>query len=67
MLAVCESTKHGCATVYRIDDLESLKGGLLGSVWTLRGHKLGIDHLAFSAFNRYIVSLSNQDGSMFLW
>jgi len=36
-------------------------------VWTLKGHKFGIDHLVFSPNGEYIVTVSNQDGSMFLW
>ena len=35
--------------------------------WILKGHKNGIDHLVFSNNGRYIVTVSNQDGSMFLW
>ena len=35
--------------------------------WILRGHKKGIDHLVFSKNGKYIVTVSNQDGSMFLW
>lgn len=34
---------------------------------TLKGHKHIIDHIAFSPDSRYLVSISNKDGSMFVW
>lgn len=40
---------------------------MLNSIWILRGHKFGLDHLVFSPNSKYIVTVSNQDGSMFLW
>lgn len=33
----------------------------------LRGHKHNIDLLVFSPNGRYLLSVSNHDGSMFLW
>lgn len=34
---------------------------------TFKGHKYPIDHLLFSPDGKYLVSLSNRDGSMFVW
>lgn len=33
----------------------------------LKGHKYMIDHMAFSPDSRYLVSVCNKDGSMFVW
>ena len=65
-LAICDSGKNSCATVYEIEDIENIKGRM-DVQWILRGHKKGIDHIAFSSNGQYIVTVSNQDGSMFLW
>ena len=43
-----------------------MKGGM-DVKYILRGHKKGIDHMVFSNNGKYIVTVSNQDGSMFLW
>lgn len=64
VLAVCESGKHGCAYLYSIEDLELVKKEVK---WILRGHKFGIDQLVFSPNGNYQLTVSNQDGSMFLW
>jgi WD40 repeat protein len=47
--------------------LELVKEGSKEIKWVLKGHKSGIDHLAFSPNGKYIVTVSNQDGSIFLW
>ena len=36
-------------------------------MWILRGHKFGVDHFVFSPNCKYMLTISNQDGSMFLW
>lgn len=33
----------------------------------LKGHKNPVGLLQFTPDNRYLVSISNKDGSMFLW
>ena len=65
-LAVCDMNKYGTVAVYDIDDLESVKGRVEVK-WILRGHKKCIDHVVFSGNGKYLVTVSNQDGSMFVW
>jgi WD40 repeat protein len=33
----------------------------------LRGHKYTIDHVVFSPDSKYLVSVCNKDGGMFVW
>lgn len=47
--------------------MELVKEGSKEIKWILKGHKSGIDHLVFSPNGKYIVTSSNQDGSVFLW
>jgi len=65
-LAVCDSGKLATTSVYDINDLEAIKGRP-DVKWVLRGHKKCIDHVVFSGDSRYLVTVSNQDGSMFTW
>lgn len=64
-LAVAESGKHPHITVYAIQTAgkDHTKKALL----ELKGHKHRIDGIVFSPNRKYIVSVCNQEGSMFLW
>jgi WD40 repeat protein len=67
LLAVADRAKPPTVSVYNISSLEALRGGSERAGQVLRGHKHSVDLLAFSPNGKYLLSLSNHDGSMFLW
>jgi WD40 repeat protein len=67
LLAIADRSKQSTISLYSIENLEQLKGGQVRPMFVMRGHKHNIDLLAFSPNGRYLLSISNHDGSMFLW
>lgn len=77
MLAVCSTSvgdkektfdsltkKYNSITVYKMGEIGVNQPELLV---VLKGHKHPIDHIVFSPDSRYLISVSNKDGSMFIW
>jgi WD40 repeat protein len=67
LLAVADKNKPPTISVYDISNLQGLRGIATKAIFSLRGHKHNIDLLVWSPNGRYILSISNHDGSMFLW
>lgn len=67
LLAVADKAKPPSVSVYDISSLEGLRGTAGKAGLVLRGHKHNIDLLVWSPNGRYLLSVSNHDGSMFLW
>lgn len=58
------SRKNNIITIYKLGQLGISTPEIL---ITLKGHKYDIDHIIFSTDSKYLVSISNKDGSMFSW
>lgn len=58
------SKKINNITIYKLGEV-GINEPVVGL--TLRGHKHAIDHIAFSPDNKYLMTVSNKDGSMFVW
>ena len=63
-IAVADDNKQPTVTVYSVEDMGEQQPEIK---WVLKGHKHGIDSIVFSPNGKYLVSLSNRDGSMFIW
>lgn len=67
LIAIADRSKPVSISIYAIDNLEKLRGNQIKPMFVLRGHKHNIDLLVFSPNANYLLSISNHDGSMFLW
>ena len=63
-LAVAEYTKGSLISIY---DLNGQNKTISQPKQTLKGHRQGVSLLAWSPNAKYLASLSNEDGGMFLW
>ena len=63
LLAIGCEGKYNNLWIYDLKDM--VENPIL--LYTLKGHKNGIDLLAFSPDAKYLVSVGNKDGSMFIW
>lgn len=64
LLAIGCDGKYNNIYVYDLNEIGEDDPELL---YVMKGHKNGVDLMTFSKGRKYLISVGNKDGSMFIW